>query len=130
VAIKAPEALAALVDPEAFDRILSNLITNALRYGKPPIAVEAAASDRHLRLAVEDRGPGVPNDFVPLLFERFTRSEASQQHHQRGTGLGLAIARAYARAHHGELYYEPAQPQGARFVLVLPVDPASRPTAA
>jgi signal transduction histidine kinase len=58
-------------------------------------------------------------EFVPDLFERFTRSEQSREAY-RGSGLGLAIARSYARAHNGDLLYEPAQPTGARFQLVLP----------
>ena len=106
-------------DPVAFDRIVSNLVTNALRYGLPPIVVDARQTDRHFRLSVEDRGAGVPLEFVPELFERFTRSSDARER-AAGTGLGLAIARSYAHAHRGDLLYEPAQPSGARFQLVLP----------
>ena len=113
--------LAALVDPEVFDRIVSNLVVNALRHGAAPVVVTAERSDRHFRLAVEDRGPGVAAEFVPDLFERFTRSEASRLR-VGGSGLGLAIARSYAQAHRGDLFYEPAQPHGARFQLVLPAE--------
>jgi signal transduction histidine kinase len=119
VQVEVPEDLEASVDPSAFDRILSNLVANALRYGEPPVIVRAEQRDRHFRLAVEDRGPGVPAEFVPDLFERFTRSERAQQR-GLGTGLGLAIARSYANAHSGELVYQPASPTGARFELVLP----------
>jgi signal transduction histidine kinase len=111
--------LEAHVDPVAFDRIVSNLVTNALRYGTLPIVVEAWRNDRHFRLVVEDRGEGVPAAFVPDLFERFTRSNESRER-AAGTGLGLAIARSYAHAHRGDLFYEAAQPRGARFQLVLP----------
>lgn len=119
VQVEVPEGLEASVDPSAFDRILSNLVANALRYGEPPVIVRAEQRDRHFRLAVEDRGPGVPPEFVPDLFERFTRSARAQER-GIGTGLGLAIARSYANAHSGELVYEPASPTGARFELVLP----------
>jgi signal transduction histidine kinase len=119
VQVEVPENLEASVDPSAFDRILSNLVANALRYGEPPVIVRAEQRDRHFRLAVEDRGPGVPPEFVPDLFERFTRSGRTQDR-AIGTGLGLAIARSYANAHSGELVYEPASPTGARFELVLP----------
>ena len=111
--------LEAHVDPVAFDRIVSNLVTNALRYGTLPIVVEAWRQDRHFRLTVEDRGEGVPAAFVPDLFERFTRSDAARDR-AAGTGLGLAIARSYAQAHRGDLVYEAAAPRGARFQLVLP----------
>lgn len=119
VQVEVPDDLEASVDASAFDRILSNLVANALRYGEPPVIVRAEQRDRHFRLAVEDRGPGVPPEFVPDLFERFTRSERGRER-GIGTGLGLAIARSYANAHSGELVYEPASPNGARFELVLP----------
>jgi signal transduction histidine kinase len=114
-----PEVVA-IVDRHAVERIVSNLVTNAFRYGMPPVHVRATQNDRHLRLSVEDRGAGVPAEFVPDLFERFTRSDRSRKS-ASGTGLGLAIARSYARAHGGDLLYEEADPHGARFQLVLPV---------
>ena len=118
VQIGAAPDLEAAADPSALERIVSNLITNALRYGSPPVFVNASHTDRHLRVAVEDRGEGVPSQFVPDLFERFTR--AGQRERTGGTGLGLAIARSYARAHDGDLVYEDVEPHGARFHLVLP----------
>jgi signal transduction histidine kinase len=121
VRIDVPPDLAALIDPTAFDRIVSNLVVNALRYGEAPVTVSAEQSDRHFRLAVEDRGPGVPPEFVPNLFERFTRSEHTYER-AGGSGLGLAIARSYAQAHRGDLIYEHAEPRGARFNLVLPAE--------
>jgi signal transduction histidine kinase len=111
--------IVAVVDRNVLDRIVSNLVTNAFRYGAPPVIVRASQTDRHFRLSVEDRGRGVAAEFVPDLFERFTRSEGSRAS-ARGTGLGLAIARSYARAHGGDLLYEDAQPHGACFQLVLP----------
>jgi signal transduction histidine kinase len=83
------------------------------------VIVRAERTDRHFRLTVEDRGIGVAPDFVPDLFERFSRSDGSRAN-AVGTGLGLAIARSYARAHGGDLLYEDAVPHGARFQLVLP----------
>jgi signal transduction histidine kinase len=112
--------LEAVVDPTALDRMLSNLVANALRHGAPPVTVTAARRDRHLRLAVEDRGAGVRGEFVPHLFERFARSPEAQGQTD-GSGLGLSIARAYARAHGGDIVYEPAIPRGARFEVVLPL---------
>ena len=111
--------LVAELDPEALDRILSNLVVNALRYGACPVTVSARQNDRHFRLIVEDSGEGVAPEFVPDLFERFTRSRESPG--RTGTGLGLAIARSYAQAHRGDLVYERGDPNGARFQLVLPV---------
>ncbi len=120
VVLEVDETLEIQVDPAALDRIVSNLVTNALRYGQPPVVVRAERADRHFRLAVEDQGPGVPDEFVPSLFERFTRSRTGRDR-VTGTGLGLAIARSYAAAHGGDLIYEPADPTGARFRLVIPL---------
>jgi signal transduction histidine kinase len=83
------------------------------------VIVTARTDAEAFRVAVEDRGPGVPEEFVPQLFERFTRS-ARTRSRAGGTGLGLAIARSYAHAHRGDLVYRPALPCGARFELVLP----------
>ena len=115
-----PEETIAIVDRNALDRIVTNLVTNAFRYGVPPVRVHAEQVDRHLRLSVEDGGTGVSPEFIPDLFERFTRSERSRTV-AGGTGLGLAIARSYARAHGGDLVYEDAEPHGACFRLVLPM---------
>ena len=120
VEIDAADDVVAVVDRNALYRIVSNLVTNAIRYGSPPVVVRAAQTDRHIRITVEDHGVGVPAQFVPDLFERFTRSEHSRGV-ASGTGLGLAIARSYARAHGGDLFYEDAEPHGARFQFVLPV---------
>lgn len=126
VEIAVSSELESVVDPHVLDRVVSNLVANALRYGRAPISVAAEQRDRHLRLTVEDRGPGVAPEFVQDLFERFTRSEGAREQ-AGGTGLGLAIARSYARAHRGDIVYEPASPGGARFQVVLPVGPARGP---
>jgi signal transduction histidine kinase len=112
--IDVPNDLAAVADRRVLDRVVSNLLLNATRHGGPPYVVTAAQRDRHLRIAVSDNGPGVPESMRPRLFERFTRGEEGA-----GTGLGLAISRAYARAHGGDLVYDPRE-QGARFELILP----------
>jgi two-component system sensor histidine kinase MtrB len=120
VTVAVPPTLEACLDTVALDRMLSNLIANALRHGEPPVIVTAAANDRHLRLAVEDRGEGVPEEFVARLFQRFARSPAARARTD-GSGLGLTIAQAYARAHGGEIVYERAMPRGARFEVVIPL---------
>jgi signal transduction histidine kinase len=119
IRLEIPPDLETVADAEAFDRIVTNLIANALHYGEPPIVVGARQSDRHFRLDVEDRGGGVPPGFLPQLFEPFARGHASGSG-RRGTGLGLSIAQSYAQAHGGRLLYEQAEPHGARFQLVLP----------
>ena len=109
----------ALVDPVVLDRIVTNLVTNAFRYGEPPVRVAVRTIDDYLRIAVEDAGPGVPPELEDTLFERFTRAGVARDR-VSGTGLGLAIARAYALAHRGDLRYERVRPRGSRFVIELP----------
>jgi signal transduction histidine kinase len=109
----------ATVDPSILDHIVTNLVTNALRYGQAPVLVSAAVDDGQVRISVEDAGPGVAFEIEETLFERFTRAGVARDR-VAGTGLGLAIARAYARAHSGDLRYERGQPAGARFVVELP----------
>jgi signal transduction histidine kinase len=110
------------IDRATIDRVVGNLVANALHHGDVPVTISAAHRDRHLRIVVEDEGSGVADDFVPFLFDRFRRSDPSREVSPTGTGLGLAIARAYARAHGGDVLYAPQRPTGARFELVLPAN--------
>ena len=123
IRLEVDPALEAELDVDALDRIVSNLLLNACRYGEPPVLITAAKEYGALRVTVQDRGPGVPMEFVPLLFDRFARSAASAA--SPGTGLGLAIARSYARAHRGDVSYRPAAPRGAAFELILPASAAA-----
>jgi signal transduction histidine kinase len=108
-----------VTDPIAFERVAANLILNALRYGEPPVEVRGE-NGKAFRLVVEDHGEGVPAEFVPHLFERFSRSDDTRRAGAPGAGLGLSIACAYAEALGGHLAYEAADPHGARFILSLP----------
>jgi signal transduction histidine kinase len=119
VAVDISAAQEAVVDPAVLDHIITNLVTNALRYGRAPIRVSAVLQDGRLRVSVEDSGPGVAHEIESTLFERFTRAGVARDR-VAGTGLGLSIARAYAQAHRGDLRYERGQPSGARFVIELP----------
>lgn len=110
-------------DPNGFERVVANLLTNALRYGAPPIEVKSIPCNGVV-LVVEDHGEGVPDDFVPLLFERFAQADAIAVGRQ-GAGLGLAIAKAFAEALGGDLRYERAEPCGARFRFELPSELAA-----
>jgi signal transduction histidine kinase len=101
---------------ERLDELLPRI---AARYGRPPVEVSSVSSKEY-RLVVEDRGDGVAPEFVPRLFQRFSRGDEAQRQGLPGAGLGLAIASAYARAVGGELRYERATPCGARFTFTLP----------
>jgi signal transduction histidine kinase len=113
--LEVPDGLVVIADPLVLERVISNLLTNASRYGAEPITITADAGDTHVRITVEDSGEGVAEELQPRLFERFVRTESVNV----GTGLGLAIARTYARAHGGDLVYDP-RGRGARFTLIIP----------
>jgi signal transduction histidine kinase len=115
VDVDVPDDLAVVADRRVLDRVVSNLLINAARYGAEPITLSAEAGDAQVRITVEDSGQGVPEEILPRLFERFARANSADV----GRGLGLAIARAYARAHGGDLVYDPGA-RGARFALTIP----------
>ena len=116
VAVVVPRDLRARLDPTALDRILGNLVTNALRHGAAPVRVTAQQTDRHFRLEVEDHGEGVPVELRERLFDRFAGGTGE------GTGLGLAIAQSFAQAHGGAIFYDDGR-AGARFRVVIPAPP-------
>jgi len=120
IEVHVPENASAKVDPQILEHVVTNLVTNAFRYGRSPVRVTATAENGRLRVAVEDSGPGVAREIEETLFDRFTRAGVARDR-VAGAGLGLAIARAYARAHRGDLRYERGDPSGARFVVDLPV---------
>jgi signal transduction histidine kinase len=119
-------------DCDALAQVLVNLISNAEKYA-------ASGSDLTIRLTepghstrrgeielrVEDRGPGVPRGSEEKIFEQFYRADDSLSSGIQGSGLGLTLARQIARAHGGEMRYEPRPGGGSSFVLTLPAIQAS-----
>ncbi|MGH2827843.1 MAG: PAS domain-containing sensor histidine kinase [Actinomycetota bacterium] len=105
------------VDRHHLERIVSNLISNARKYGEVPIEVIAAATNGDVELVVADHGPGVPAELAHHLFEKFSRAENVRG--MQGTGLGLAIVRSLAEANGAEVAYTDNQPRGARFLVRL-----------
>src|SRR6185437_1266354 len=115
VRVDVAEDLVVAADRLVLERVVSNLLGNAVRYGAEPITLTAEVGNAALRITVEDSGEGVAEEIRPSLFERFARTESDNV----GSGLGLSIARNYARAHGGDLVYEP-DVGGARFILTIP----------
>jgi signal transduction histidine kinase len=107
-------------DPLRLGQIVTNLVTNAQKYGEPPYAVTVRTTPDAVRIEVRDHGPGVPPEFVGQLFERFTQADRGPGRRSHGVGLGLAICRALADAHGAELCYQDAPGGGACFVVSLP----------
>ncbi|MEU7907429.1 AAA family ATPase [Actinoplanes sp. NPDC049118] len=120
VTVSCPPDLAAAVQPGHLDQILSNLISNADKYGGGVEAIHAHDSDGGpVTIDVADRGPGVPPEFRDRLFGRFARAESTAGK-VAGTGLGLYIVRELARANGGDVRYRPSPVRGSTFVVSLP----------
>jgi PAS domain S-box-containing protein len=110
----------AFVDPFHLRQMIANLVSNALRYGAPPVVVTVTAREGWVALEVVDHGAGVPEDFVPELFDRFTRASTGAAARQAGSGFGLYIVGRLAEANGCGLRYSPGTPSGSRFRLDLP----------
>lgn len=122
IAVTAPDQATGLADPAHLQLIIGNLLGNATKYGAAPIEIAVANVDGRIRVEVRDAGEGVPEAFVPQLFDRFTRADSGVATARPGTGLGLYLAAQLAGTGGLDLGYAPNQPHGARFILTLPCD--------
>lgn len=102
-------------------RALSNLLANAVRYGRNHIRVGMAQQPTTVQIWVEDDGPGIPVEDRERVFERLVRLDQTRSRDTGGVGLGLALARRIARAHGGELVAEQGDLGGARLRMTLPL---------
>ena len=109
--------------PEHVQRVLLNLVTNALRHtpSDGSVLVRAKRRDRELEVSVEDTGVGLSKEAQQRMFERFWRDDASRTRASGGAGLGLAIARGFVEAQGGRIWAENRPEGGARFAFTLPI---------
>jgi PAS domain S-box-containing protein len=107
----------ALADRHRLDQVLTNLLTNAYRYGGPEVRIEAGEKNGSVVLSVTDNGEGIEEALVSNLFDPFTRGSASSE--VGGSGLGLAIVKMLVDASGGEIWHEAETPHGARFNVRL-----------
>ncbi len=108
-----------LADPDALDRVLKNLVSNAIKYSPPGAAVHvtARAADGRVEIAVADEGRGIPADALPRLFEPYYRVPGSEG--IRGTGLGLGVVKALVEAHGGTVSVQSEPGKGTRVAFTL-----------
>jgi Signal transduction histidine kinase len=107
-------------------QIFTVLMENALRYGRRDghLSIILQQQNNLYLIDFEDDGPGVAADFLPLMFERFTRAETSRARHSGGSGLGLSIARAICHAHGGSISASLPEKGGLKVSILLPTDAA------
>jgi two-component system sensor histidine kinase KdpD len=121
VRLDVPESIPlALLDHTLIEQAVAKLIANAGRHtpARSPIEIDARYRDEQLLICVSDRGPGLPEESVERLFEKFYRADDRRA---GGLGLGLSIARGFVEAHGGKLTAENRDGGGARFAINLPV---------
>jgi signal transduction histidine kinase len=122
--LDAPRDSAANVNADDLRRAVDNLLSNAVRYSPPGATVELCAQTTSgaLAIAVRDRGPGFPPEFLPHAFERFRRADSARARDEGGSGLGLAIVLAVARAHGGDAEATNRPHGGAQVTIRIPRD--------
>ena len=127
IRLRAAMLPAVLGDELQLEQVFLNLLRNAIDAtaqippGRRRIAIEAAAADGAVEIAIEDNGSGIAASFEPLLFEPFETTKAA------GMGLGLSISRQIVESHGGKLWYERSEGGGARFVVRLPAAKGALP---
>jgi two-component system, OmpR family, phosphate regulon sensor histidine kinase PhoR len=118
-----PESLPLVrADREAIHQVFSNLIDNAMKYGRAGgrIVLGARLAQRGVEFYVQDFGAGISSEHLPRLFERFYRVDKARSRESGGTGLGLAIAKHIVLAHYGSIRAESELNHGAMFLFTLP----------
>jgi signal transduction histidine kinase len=117
---------AVLVDRAMWEAIVFNLLSNAFKFtleGSIRIALRVRGDD--IVLEVRDTGEGIPEDWLPRIFERFTRFRPARARTHEGTGIGLAVVRELARLHGGDVEVESRVGQGSTFRVVVPHRPSA-----
>ena len=112
-----------LGDAEGLERLLVNLLDNAIKYNRPEgkVVLRLARTDGEALLEVGDTGIGIPPDSIPRIFERFYRVDKGRAREEGGTGLGLAIVKHVAQAHGGQVEVESRVGHGSTFRVRLPI---------
>jgi PAS domain S-box-containing protein len=123
LAVDVPPSLDLVADPARLTQVVSNLVTNAVKYTPEggTVAVSAMSeSDEWVSIIVQDNGPGISPDLMPHLFEMFTQDRRTLDRSQGGLGIGLALVKRLTELHGGHVRCESTLGHGARFVVCLP----------
>jgi signal transduction histidine kinase len=118
------QGLVLLIDPIRVEQIITNIISNALRFTPEggSIRVQATRMEKTLSLSIHDSGPGIPEDSLPYVFDRFYRTDKGRVREDGGSGLGLAIARQLARAQNGDITVRNHPQGGAEFTITFNIN--------
>lgn len=111
------------VDKDRMKQVMANLLSNAAKFSPDNDTIEISVAhhkDRTIRISVTDHGPGIPEDFQPKLFEKFTQSDSSDTREKGGTGLGLSITKMIIEQHGGRIGFVSHEGVGTTFYVELP----------
>ena len=124
-----PDWGALLVDPLKITQVLENLIDNALKYTPKGSRIEVATRlhGAEIEVSVCDNGPGIPEEALPHIFERFYRVDKGRSREKGGTGLGLSIVKHIVQLHGGRVWAESRLGKGTTFYFSLPVRTTTGP---
>jgi two-component system phosphate regulon sensor histidine kinase PhoR len=115
--------LAVRADEARLEQVLSNLVDNAIKYGREGGRVTISAhvvEEGQVEVSVQDDGPGLPAEALERVFERFYRVDKARSRDQGGTGLGLAIVKHIVQSHGGRVWAQSEPGRGASFFFTLP----------
>jgi len=120
-----PEETRVTADGQRLLQVMANLLSNAAKFSPEGEDVLVTAQQLHgyLRVAIRDRGPGIPEGFRRHVFEKFAQAESSSAKPDSGTGLGLAISKAIVEGMGGKIGFDSVAGQGATFYFDLPIAP-------
>ncbi|MFN8348259.1 MAG: ATP-binding protein [Spirosomataceae bacterium] len=109
------------VDPQRLNQVMTNLIENAIKYGKDngKVIVHFEEDKKHFTVSIRDNGPGIPSEHLPRIFERFYRVDKSRSREKGGTGLGLAIVKHILNAHGSKIAVTSRVDKGTTFSFKL-----------
>ena len=116
ITVDVPEDLKVRADPDRFEQVVINLVSNALHHGEMPVTITGRAVGEEVIVEIADRGQGVPDEEVPMLFEPFKAARKSGS-----IGYGLAVVSSLVEAQGGTIEYEPNPGGGALFRITLPL---------
>lgn len=123
--VRVPEEFVmAPMDSTLIEQVLINLIENAYKYGRSaqPVEVTVCTAGENVRFVVQDHGPGIAPELLPVLFEGFLGRDGQSADSSRGLGIGLSICRSIITAHGGTIQAENRPGGGAQFVFTLPLE--------
>lgn len=112
------------IDGKRIYQVIRNIIGNAIKYGdqqEPVIEVKLGNDNSYVNIEVKDNGPGIPEDKLPHIFNRFYRIDSERTKDLMSTGLGLAIAKEMVEAHRGKIHVSSIIGEGSNFIIQLPI---------